>query len=128
MGLVLGCQDGHAMTMTVRGPRRLRDLNDASVYDLLDNLPDRALVVEQLCRLLSFPSCGDLVLLGRWNSRGQTIAFEPHWATHGGLGGEQNRPFILLPPAVDWDIAAITGPEQLYPLFMERYGGVKRDL
>ena len=128
LGLVLGCQDGHAMTMTVRGPRRLRDLNDASVYDLLDNLPDRALVVEQLCRLLSFPSCGDLVLLGRWNSRGQTIAFEPHWATHGGLGGEQNRPFILLPPAVDWDIAAITGPEQLYPLFMERYGGVKRDL
>ena len=127
LGLVLGRQDGQAMAMTVRGPRRLADLNDPSIRDLLDNLPDPSLVADQLSRLLSFPSCGDLVLLGRWNSRGQTIAFEPHWATHGGLGGEQNRPFMILPPGIDWDIASVTGPEELYPLFMARYGSVKRE-
>ena len=127
LGLVLGRQDGQAMAMTVRGPRRLNDLHDPSISDLLDNLPDKALVAGQLTRLLSFPSCGDLVLLGRWNSRGETIAFEPHWATHGGLGGEQNRPFILLPPAIPWDITAITDPKQFYPLLMERYGNVKRE-
>ena len=127
LGLVLGRQDGQAMAMTVRGPRRLADLNDPLIRDLLDNLPDRGLVAGQLSRLLSFPSCGDLVLLGRWNSRGQTIAFEPHWATHGGLGGEQNRPFMILPPGIDWDIASVTGPEELYPLFMARYGSVKRE-
>lgn len=124
LGLVLGRQDGQAMAMTVRGPRRLTDLSDPSIRDLLDNLPDRTLAAEQLSRLLSFPSCGDLVLLGRWNSRGQTIAFEPHWATHGGLGGEQNRPFIILPPGIDWDIASVTDPEQLHSLLMARYGGI----
>lgn len=121
IGLVLGVQDGQPMAMTVRGPRRLADYGDPAVGDLLDNLPDRALAARQLSRLLSFPSCGDLVVLGRWNSRGETIAFEPHWATHGGLGGEQNHPFILLPPAIGWDISQICGPEQFYPLFMERY-------
>lgn len=123
IGLVLGTQDGQPTAMTVRGPRRLGDLNDPAIADLLDNLPDRALAASQLSRLLSFPSCGDLVVLGRWNSRGETIAFEPHWATHGGLGGEQNHPFILLPPGVAWDVAHITDPQQLYPLFRERYGG-----
>ena len=128
LGLVLGRQDGQAMAMTVRGPRHLNDLSDPSIRDLLDNLPDRALVAQQLTRLLSFPSCGDLVVLGRWNSRGQTIAFEPHWATHGGLGGEQNHPFILLPPDITWDMSAITDPTQLYPLLMELYGAnVKRE-
>lgn len=128
LGLVLGRQDGQAMAMTVRGPRHLNDLSDPSIRDLLDNLPDKSLVARQLTRLLSFPSCGDLVVLGRWNSRGQTIAFEPHWATHGGLGGEQNHPFILLPPDITWDMSAITDPTQLYPLLMELYGAnVKRE-
>ena len=71
---------------------------------------------------MSFPATGDLALFGSWDSRGHTIAFEPHWATHGGLGGDQNRPFLLVPSHVPWDVTNITSPEQLYPLFMKRYG------
>lgn len=122
LGLILGRERGEAMAMTVRGPRRICHLDDPLICDLLDNLPDRAVTARQLARLASFPDGGDLILLGRWDSRGRTIAFEPHRATHGGLGGDQNRPFLAMPPQVSWDIASVTSPEQLYPLFMARYG------
>jgi hypothetical protein len=122
LGLVLGRERGEAMAMTVRGPRRLLATDDPLLRDLLDNLPDPALAARQLARVACFPNSGDLLLFGRWNAAGHVIAFEPHWATHGGIGGEQNRPFLLLPPGVDWDVAGISGPEQLYPLFMAGYG------
>ncbi len=108
--------------MTVRGPRHLQDVADPLIRDLLDNLPDAALAAQQLARQLSFPDSGDLVLYGAWDSQGQTIGFEDHWATHGGIGGEQNWPFLVMPPSVDWDVSAVTDPRELYPLFMARYG------
>ncbi len=122
LGLILGREHGEAMAMTVRGPRRLCDVKDPLISDLLDNLPSPAIAAQQLARLVSFPSSGDLILFGRWDSRGHTIAFEPHWSTHGGLGGDQNCPFMFVPSHVGWDVTGITSPEQLYPLFMERYG------
>lgn len=122
LGLVLGRERGEPMALTVRGPRRLLAVDDPLLRDLLDNLPDPALAARQLARVACFPNSGDLLLFGRWNAAGHAIAFEPHWATHGGIGGEQNRPFLLLPHGVDWDVSAITGPEQLYPLFMAGYG------
>lgn len=122
LGLVLGRERGQAMAMTVRGPRRLLNLDDPLIRDLLHSLPNPALAARQLARVVGFANSGDLLLYGRWNARGQTIAFEPHWATHGGIGGDQNRPFLLLPPGVDWDVAAVSGPEELYPLFMARRG------
>jgi hypothetical protein len=122
LGLVLGRERGEAMAMTVRGPRRLLATDDPLLRDLLDNLPDPALAARQLARVACFPNSGDLLLFGRWNAAGHVIAFEPHWATHGGIGGHQNHPFLLLPPGVDWDVAGISGPEQLYPLFMAGYG------
>ena len=39
LGLILGREHGEAMAMTVRGPRRLCDLKDPLISDLLDNLP-----------------------------------------------------------------------------------------
>lgn len=122
LGLVLGRERGQAMAMTVRGPRRLLNLDDPLIRDLLHNLPEPARAARQLARVARFANSGDLLLYGRWNARGQTIAFEPHWATHGGIGGDQNWPFLLLPPGVDWDVATIGGPEELYPLFMARRG------
>ncbi len=122
LGLILGRERGQPMAMTLRGPRHLYPLTDHLVRDLLDNLPNPALAAQQLARLLSFPDSGDLVIFGRWDNRGHVIAFEPHWATHGGLGGNQNLPFILMPPTVDWDLSAVTGPEHLHKLFLARYG------
>lgn len=118
LGLVLGRERGEAMAMTVRGPRRLLNLDDPLIGDLLHNLPRPARAARQLARVATFANSGDLLLYGRWNGAGQTIAFEPHWATHGGIGGDQNRPFMLLPPGVTWDLAEVAGPEELYPLFM----------
>jgi hypothetical protein len=121
-GLILGRERGEAMAMTVRGARRICDLDDPLIRDLLDNLPDREVAAAQLAQVASYPDSGDLILLGRWDSRGHTIAFEPHWATHGGLGGDQNLPFMAVPPQVPWHVESVTDPEQLYPLFMAQYG------
>lgn len=122
LGLVLGRERGRAMAMTLRGPRQLSPPTDPLVLDLLANLPDPRLAAEQLARVVTFPASGDLVLIGRWDSAGHTVAFESHWATHGGLGGDQNRPFLLLPPTVEWDVSHVRSPMELHKLFMARYG------
>ncbi|MCS6845143.1 MAG: alkaline phosphatase family protein [Caldilineales bacterium] len=122
LGLVLGRERGRAMAMTLRGPRQLSPPTDPLVLDLLAHLPDPRLAAEQLARLVTFPAGGDLVLIGRWDSAGHTVAFESHWATHGGLGGDQNRPFLLLPPTVEWDVSHVRSPVELHKLFMARYG------
>lgn len=121
LGLVLGRERGHPMVMTLRGPRRLCPPDDDLVRDLLDSLPDAELAARQLCRQVSFPSAGDLVLYGRWDADGHVVAFEPHWATHGGLGGEQNRPFIMVAEELPWDLDEITDPIQLHKLLVQRY-------
>lgn len=122
LGLVLGRERGQPMVMTLRGPRRLWPLDDDLVRDLLDSLPDMELAAQQLCRQMSFPAAGDLVLYGRWDGDGHVVAFEPHWATHGGLGGEQNVPFIMVGPELPWDLDGITDSIQLHRLFIQRYG------
>lgn len=125
LGLVLGRENGQAMVMTIRGPRRLwpeKPSEDGLVRELLDGLSDPELAAAQLARLVCFPASGDLVILGRWDHRGHVVTFETHWATHGGLGGLQNQPFMLLPPGAPWDVSSVTDPAQLYPLFMGHRG------
>ncbi len=69
----------------------------------------------ELSRLLSGPSSGDLILNGAWFAeQRKVVVFEEQTSSHGGLGGPQTEPFILLPRAWtprDEDLAA---PEALY--------------
>ena len=62
--------------------------------DPLAGLPDPAWAADQLARLARFPHAGDLILLGAWNDQ-RVISFEEQAASHGGLGGPQNSPFIV---------------------------------
>jgi len=69
-----------------------------------------------LARLVRFPNAGDLVVHGGVH-RGRIVAFEEHIGTHGGYGGAQNHPFLLLPAHVSLRPMDIRLPDDLYHVF-----------
>jgi uncharacterized membrane protein YvlD (DUF360 family) len=69
----------------------------------------------ELARLLSYPDSGDLVVNGAWIEEKQRIVvMEEQISSHGGLGGRQTEPFILLPTS--WDVTDndLESPEALH--------------
>jgi hypothetical protein len=73
----------------------------------------------------SYPHSGDLMLLGAWDN-GTVVTFEDQIGTHGGVGGPQERPFILYPAGIELPSATIKSPCDLYPLFA-RYLNLEPD-
>jgi hypothetical protein len=77
----------------------------------------------QVARLARFPHAGDLTLLGAWDGE-SVVCFEEQVASHGGLGGPQDWPFLAFPAharLAPWEIenaegvyyklAAVYGPD-----------------
>ncbi len=83
--------------------------------------PDEASL--QVRRVASFPTCGDLMLFGAYDpARDRVICFENQWASHGGLGGSQDRPFIIYPKRFGWDLSQVHNSSDMYPLLAEQRG------
>jgi hypothetical protein len=67
-----------------------------------------------------FPDVPDVLVCSRYDpATGEVTAFEELVGSHGGLGGDQCRPFVLYPS--DWPFPArpIVGAEQLHLLLKE---------
>jgi hypothetical protein len=62
------------------------------------------------------------MLLGAWQN-GAVVTFEDQMGTHGGLGGPQEKPFLLYPAELDLPSGAITSPCDLYTLFARYLDG-----
>ncbi len=58
---------------------------------------DPAALLPELCRFAGGETCGDLILFGAYDGR-EIVCFDDQVGGHGSVGGEQLRPFILLPP------------------------------
>jgi len=68
-----------------------------------------------LRRESSFKTCPDILVMSTyWADADENAAFEELVGNHGGLGGEQIRPFLLYP--TDWHLDAdeIIGAESVY--------------
>ncbi len=117
IGMVLGLEDERPVVVTPRGTVAL------TPESLPPGLPEPEQTAADLARLLSFPRCGDLVLLGAWTMLGRVVTFEDQAATHGGAGGPEDYPFFLTPPEAPLDVNRVTNANQLYPYFMARYHG-----
>ena len=118
IGLVVGRENGEAVIATGQG---VLSLTEGGLYGPdhpLSIYGDPAYLAAELARLASFPHSGDLILLGEGNGRGEIVSFEEQWATHGGAGGPQDRPFLLLPPGIFWDLRHVRNAEDLYPFFL----------
>jgi uncharacterized membrane protein YvlD (DUF360 family) len=66
-------------------------------------------------RTTSFGNCPDLLVVSTyWPETEENAAFEELIGNHGGLGGEQTRPFILYPTG--WELAdpELVGAESVY--------------
>lgn len=86
-------------------------------------LPEPEWAADQIRRLVLFPHSGDLIVLGHYDPATNTVvSFEEQWATHGGLGGPQDYPFIMHPAEVQWDFEGVLNAEDLYSYFASRYG------
>ena len=79
----------------------------------LGDLPRPQWAVDQVRRVASFPHAGDLLLLGAWD-QGRVVSFEEQVASHGGLGGPQDWPFIAFPREIDLAPRDIENSEQVY--------------
>jgi len=76
---------------------------------------------KQIARLARFPSAGDLILLGAWDGE-QVICFEEQIASHGGLGGPQNVPFIAYARGQRLRPRRIENSEEVYTQLAAIYG------
>ena len=84
----------------------------------LSVLADPGRAAEQVSRILAYPESGDLIVMGRYEPKADLVTtFERQWASHGGLGGAQDWPFMLLPASRRWDLSEVRNATDLYPLF-----------
>lgn len=90
--------------------------------DPLATLPDPDWAAEQIARLAHFPHAGDLILLGAWDGE-QVVSFEDQVASHGGLGGPQDWPFLAFPPQERLLAQGLENAEEVYTRLVGVYGG-----
>ncbi len=78
---------------------------------------------QQVRRVASFPSCGDLMLFGAYDpAEDLVVCFENQWGSHGGLGGAQDRPFIVYPQRFEWDLSRVHNSTDIYALLAKQRG------
>ena len=122
---------GDAVALCQDGVRNLITGELGERNDPLDRFEDKKLWAAELAQLMSYPDCGDLVINGAWLAdRGRIVVMEEQVSSHGGLGGRQTEPFILLP--AHWNVTDIDldSPESLYRLLkreLVQYRGSGRD-
>jgi len=87
----------------------------------LQRLPEPWHAAQQILRIARFPQSGDLILFGNYDpEKDLVICFEKQWASHGGIGGAQDYPFILYPRYLQWDLSSVWNARDLYPLFAQQ--------
>ena len=110
--LVVRSPEGAAQVL---GPRGRVDLATAHLdgVDPLDDYGPEA--AEAVRRLASFPTSGDLMLLGAIDMvTGEVTALEGLIGSHGGLGGWQTEPFILVPAELSLTGAPLVGAPSVH--------------
>jgi type I phosphodiesterase/nucleotide pyrophosphatase len=81
---------------------------------------DPSIVRDQLIRLATMPSGGDLMVFGAYDGS-MVVNFEDHGGAHGGLGGVQMFPFYVAPDSVDYPFELVTEATELNEFFSRRY-------
>lgn len=120
IGWVLGRAGGQAVVLGREGGRAVigKEWVEITPPDPLSPYGDRDRVAREAYHLATSPHAGDLILMGGLLPDGRVVTFEEQVATHGGLGGGQEWPFLLCDPE---NPVTVTSPAALYDFFLERY-------
>jgi hypothetical protein len=79
--------------------------------------PDRDLVVRGVEQLLAMPSSGDLILYGHYTAVG-CVSYLGERGSHAGPSEAELYGVMLAPSTVPFDFETVTGPSDLYPVFI----------
>ncbi len=99
IGFVMARGEGQEVCFFHRGGRFLRrpgETSGAEGLDFLRPYGEPATLLPELCRFAAGESCGDLILFGAYDGR-EIACFDDQVGGHGSVGGEQLRPFLILP-------------------------------
>jgi hypothetical protein len=127
MGWIVGRQENQVVVMNRQGTLTLGRLEHVEGHHPLAELAEPDWAARQLRKLAGYPHSGDLILLGAWRD-GQVITFEEQVASHGGLGGPQDYPFVIYPTRVVPSLDRLDGPLALYEHFIRyQFDGDEED-
>lgn len=120
IGWIVGRAGGRVVVLGREGGRAVIDEGRVEVTppDPLSPYGNRDRVAQEIYRLATSPHAGDLILMGGLLPDGRVMTFEEQVATHGGLGGGQEWPFLLCDAESPMTIAS---PAAFYDFFLERY-------
>ena len=108
---------GDAVAICDDGIRNLITGELGGDNDPFSYYPDPDRWDNEFAQLLGYPDSGDLIINGRWlEDEGQVVVLEEQTSSHGGLGGRQNEPFVLLPSNWQFTDADLESPEDLHRL------------
>ena len=74
---------------------------------------EKELLLNSIKEIATGDDSGDLILFGAILSKNRCVNFEIQYGGHGGIGGMQNKPFIMMKRDLDKDISI----SDLYSLF-----------
>jgi hypothetical protein len=126
IGWVIGRQGEQVVVMNAGGTLTLGRSEHVAGVHPLTGLPEPGYAARQLQQLARYPHSGDLILLGAWRD-GQVVTFEDQVASHGGLGGPQDYPFIIHPADTVLSLDDRDGPGALYEHFIRYQREVSSD-
>lgn len=122
--LVVGIEGDDVLVFSRDGVLTLRggEVAAADGANPLRQLPEPEQALRELATVARYPHSGDLILLGHYDPESDTVVcFEDQWASHGGLGGPQDYPFMVYPPELGWDLSEVCNARELYAFFAETY-------
>ncbi|MFA5517248.1 MAG: alkaline phosphatase family protein [Desulfuromonadales bacterium] len=100
IGFAMARGEGQEICFFHRGGRLLVAPGSAPAaaqdLDFLRPYGDPSALLPDLCRFATGESCGDLILFGAYDGE-QIVCFDDQVGGHGSVGGEQLRPFLILP-------------------------------
>jgi hypothetical protein len=117
MGWIVGRQGNQVVVMNRQGTLTSGRLEHVEGHHPLAELAEPDWAACQLRKLAGYPHSGDLILLGAWRE-GRVVTFEEQVASHGGLGGPQDYPFVIYPAGVVPSLDRLDGPLALYQHFI----------
>jgi hypothetical protein len=117
-------QDG----AVVLGPRGRHVLATGAVEGEDPLAPYGPNAARHVARTDAFPHCPDLMVNSTyWPELDEVAAFEELVGSHGGLGGGQAHPFVLVPPGLPWPDEPVVGAVTVHRLFRRWLAGMGQD-
>ena len=106
---------GDAVAICEEGIRNLITGELGKTNDPLAPCLRREYSAGELAQLVGYADSGDLIINGAWlDDQDRIVVLEEQTSSHGGVGGRQNEPFVLVPKAWDVTESDLESPESLH--------------